>query len=140
MEKILRGTVSLLFNYLSLKSDKMLKLASHLPSRESSRKKEIISYIKGNFRGATLSELSGRMYLSSPYLSKLIAEYFGKSFKELLLEERIERAHEMFIKTEIPIGDVIRSVGYENESYFHREYKKAKGKTPLAARKEGEKK
>ena len=40
--KILRGTVSLLFNYLSLKSEGMLKLASHLPSRESTRKKEIL--------------------------------------------------------------------------------------------------
>ncbi len=135
--KILRGTVSLLFNYLSLKSDSMLKQASHLPSREESRKGEILSYVRGNYRSATLSELSGRMYLSSPYLSKLIPEYFGVSFKELLLRERIERAREMFIKTGLPIGDIIHSVGYENESYFHREYKKLYGETPLATRKRG---
>ena len=133
--KILRGTVSLLFNYLSLKSGGMLKLASHIQSREAERKNAVLSYIKSNYRSATLSELSQMMYLSSPYLSKLIAEYFGMSFKSLLLAERIERARELIEKTDLPIGDIIHSVGYENESYFHREYKKATGKTPLATRK-----
>ncbi len=133
--KILRRTVSLLFDYLSLKSEKMLRASSYPADRESERKKTVAAYIKGNFRTATLSELSELMYLSSPYLSKLIKEYFGMSFKELLLRERIERARELFVKTQLPISDIIHSIGYENESYFHREYKKAVGKTPLASRK-----
>ena len=134
--KILRGTVSLLFNYLSLKSESMLRQASHRPGRESGRMKQILSYVKSNYRSATLGELSDIMYLSSPYLSKLISEYFGMSFKEMLLAERIERARELILKTDLPIGDIIHSVGYENESYFHRAYRAATGKTPLATRKE----
>ena len=133
--KILRRTVSLLFDYLSLKSEKMLRSASTPPDREAERKKTVSAYIKGNFRTATLGELSDIMYLSSPYLSKLIKEYFGMSFKELLLKERIERAKELFTKTSLPISDIIHSIGYENESYFHREYKNATGTTPLASRK-----
>ena len=75
------------------------------------------------------------MFLSTPYLSKLIFEYFKKSFKELLVEERINRAVELLKRSDMPISAVIRSVGYENESYFHREFKKRCKITPLIMRK-----
>ena len=91
--------------------------------------------MRSNYRTATLGELSDRLYLSTPYLSKLIGELFGKSFKELVVDERMKRAKAAFESSEIPIGDVIRSIGYENESYFHREFKKRYSTTPLAMRK-----
>ena len=100
------------------------------------RKSAILGYIRSNYRTATLKELSELIFLSAPYLSKIISEYFGKSFKELLFEERMARATEMIKKTGLPIGDIINSVGYENESYFHREFKRRTGKTPLSLRKE----
>ena len=82
-----------------------------------------------------LSELADLVFLSVPYLSKLINAYFGKSFKELLLDIRMKKAAELITKTSLPIGDIINSVGYENESYFHREFKRRTGKTPLSMRK-----
>ena len=75
------------------------------------------------------------MYLTTPYLSKITVDLFGKSFKELVIDERMSRARVAFETTRMSIGDVIRSVGYENESYFHREFKKRYGITPLAMRK-----
>ena len=134
-EFIINETLSLLFYHLSKKRDTLLVSESGYSDKESTRKLEITSYIKNNYRSASLGELAKRLYVSSPYLSKLIVEYFGKSFKELLLEERIARATELFEKSSTPIGTVIRNMGYENESYFHREYKKRMGKTPLAVRK-----
>ena len=55
--------------------------------------------------------------------------------KELVVDERMQMAYELFTTSALPIGDVIRSVGYENESYFHREFKKRYLLTPLALRK-----
>ena len=55
------------------------------------------------------------------------------------MDERMARAKTAFEATNMSVGDVIRSVGYENESYFHREFKKKWGKTPLALRKEEKK-
>ena len=95
---------------------------------------EITSYIKENYRTANLSELAYKMHISPPYLSKSIKNYFGKTFKEMLVEERIKHAVELLTKTELPIGDIIRSVGYENHSYFHREFKRRTGVTPLTLR------
>lgn len=138
-EYIISETLSLLFYHLSKKRNALLVSESGYSDKESSRKLEITSYIKNNYRSASLLELAKRLYLSPPYLSKLITEYFGKSFKELLLEERIARATELFENSSTPIGTVIRNMGYENESYFHREYKKRVGKTPLAVRKNAKK-
>lgn len=132
---VMSGTVSLLLRYLSLENEELLLHGNVKADKEEARRLSILSYIKASYRTASLSELSDKLYLTVPYLSKLIKESFGKSFKELVVDERMERAKGAIEGTTLPIGDVIRSVGYENESYFHREFKKRYGVTPLAIRK-----
>ena len=134
-EFIIGETLALLFYHLSRKRETLMEAVPDAADKESFRRLEISSYVKKNYRSATLGELAKRLYVTPPYLSKLVVRYFGKTFKELLLEERIARATELFRDSSIPIGTVIRNMGYENESYFHREYKKRVGKTPLAVRK-----
>lgn len=134
---VMSSTVSLLLHYLSIENSELLLSGSLTRDKDTERRLEIISYVKNNYRTASLLELSERLYLTVPYMSKITKEYFGKSFKELVIEERLMRAREMFLGSTLPIGDVIRSVGYENESYFHREFKKRYGMTPLSIRKNG---
>lgn len=133
---IMTGTVSLLLRYLSIENKDLLKIGNLKADKDESRRIEILSYVRSHYRTASLSELSERLYLTVPYLSKITHELFGKSFKELVVDERMERAKSAFENTKMPIGDVIRSVGYENESYFHREFKKRYGTTPLTMRKQ----
>lgn len=135
---IMTGTVSILLRYLSLENEELLRVGSVNASKDEGRKNEILSYVKSSYRTASLGELSERLYLTPPYLSKIIKELFGKSFKELVVDERLEKARSAFLNTSLSVGDVIRSVGYENESYFHREFKKRYGLTPLAMRKNKE--
>lgn len=132
---IMTGTVSLLLRYLSIENKELLKLGNLKTDKDESRRIEILSYLRSHYRTASLSELSERLYLTVPYLSKITVQLFGKSFKELVIDERMQRAKTAFESTKMPIGDVIRSVGYENESYFHREFKKRYGVTPLSMRK-----
>lgn len=132
---VLTRTISLLMRYLSI-GGKALLTDGGVYDKISARKMVTSSYISGSYRNASLTELANKMYLSPQYLSKLIKELFGKSFKELLIDERMRRARELLIKTNLPINSIIQSVGYDNESYFHREYKTRFGKTPLATRKE----
>ncbi len=136
---ITEKTLSLLLEHLSEKQSTLLVESSTPRSKKENRKNQIIGYIRGNYPTATLSELSELMFLSTPHLSKLIFEYFGKNFKEMLVEERIKKACELFKHSDMPISAVIRSVGYENESYFHREFKRRCGKTPLSMRKNAKK-
>ena len=66
----------------------------------------------------------------------LLFHYLSLKNKELLVERRIERAKELLCETDMPIGQIIRSMGYENESYFHREFKRRTGLSPLAIRRD----
>ncbi len=135
---VMTMTVSLLLMYLSRERQSLLRGGTVREDKESSRRMEILSYIKSNYRTATLGELSERMYITPQYLSRLVREFFANSFKELVINERLERAHTLFRTTGMPIGDIIRSVGYENESYFHRQFKAKYGMTPLSVRKQAE--
>ena len=132
---VMSGTVSLLLRYLSLENDELLIHGNVKTDKDDARRLDVLSYVKSNYRTASLTELSEKLYLTVPYLSKVIKDSFGKSFKELVVDERMERARTAIEETTLPIGDIIRSVGYENESYFHREFKKRYGTTPLAVRK-----
>ena len=132
---IMTGTVSLLLRYLSLENKELLKHGNHKADKDEARRLEILSYVRSSYRTASLSELGERLYLTVPYLSKITHELFGKSFKELVVDERMARAKTAFEATDMSVGDVIRSIGYENESYFHREFKKRYGITPLTMRK-----
>ena len=131
---IMTRTVSLLFKYLSLKSKKLLLFSTKSYTQEERRKNEIKEYISTSYRTATLTELGKICSLSAPYLSKVIAQYFGKRFKELLMDERMKRAEELVLKSDMSLGQIIEAVGYENESYFHREFKKRYGISPMALR------
>lgn len=130
---VIANTAALLLRHLSLGRDNLLSGSS--PDKTAQRKREISQYVTDNYRAATLSELSELTYLSEPYLSKTVKALFGKSFKELVIDERMRRAHLLLTKTDMPVSVVIHSVGYENESYFHREFRRRFGQTPLALRK-----
>ena len=132
---LMSRSVALLLYYLSTYSESLMIGGNIDSGKDSRRIMEIQSYIRNNYRTGSLFDLSSKMYLSSPYLSKLIKQYFGKSFKEMQIDERISRALELIETTDMPIGDIIRNVGYENESHFHREFHKKTGTTPLKIRK-----
>ncbi len=136
---LMARTVALLLGYLS-KNRELLLDGTAPRDKTTDRALAITRYIKDNYRTATLSELCERLYLTPPYLSKLINEYFGKSFKELLLEERLERAKELFVGTDMAVGQVVRAVGYENESYFHRRFRERFGVSPLNMRRQEKRK
>jgi AraC-like DNA-binding protein len=55
-----------------------------------------------------------------------------------LLDVRMNSAERLLTESDMPIGKIIHALGYENESYFHTQFKKRYGKTPLNLRKEAE--
>ena len=132
--EVLKFTASLLFGYLSRSADKMLSAASKLPDKETKRKSAILSYIAAHYEDASLTELARILGLTVPYLSKAVQTYFAKSFKDLLFDHRIGLAKDLIINTNLSIGEIIARIGYDNESYFHREFKKQTGTTPMAMR------
>ena len=130
----LKQSVSLLVCYLASHFAK----DSAESDRRDSFKSKILSYVESSYSTATLSEAAEMLGLSPSYLCRLVTEYFGVSFKKLLTAARFDAACDLLSSTDMPIGEIINRVGYENSSYFQKEFKKRYGITPGAYRKHQE--
>lgn len=134
---ILRQSLGLLLCYLADLPDGQSAVAEQRDDlSRSTLKQKIFGYIQTSYSTATLTEAAGMMGLSPSYLSRLIEQSFGESFKSLLMKERFAAACALLRSTDMPVGDIIHRVGYENSSYFHKEFKRRYGITPGEYRKE----
>ena len=124
----LQQSLELLLCYLAAMEKTQESISTD--SYEEKNKKKILNYIRTSYSTATLTEAAQMLGLSAPYLSRWIKRQFKKSFKELLMAQRFNAAEKMLMTTDIPIGDIINNVGYENSSYFHKEFKRRYGMPP----------
>lgn len=132
---ILQQSLALLLCYLAEMNEQ--REAPQIEPYEAAVKQKILNYIQTSYSTATLTEAASMLRLSSAYLSRLTSKSFGKSFKELLMDERFAMACELLSSTELSIGEIINQIGYENSSYFHKEFKARYGMTPSEYRKQG---
>ena len=126
----LKATVSLILRYFGELPECMISAARHRSDSELLQAR-IENYLQTDFRTATLSELAEKLGLSVPYLSKRVRELCGATFSQLLQEERFKEALRLLEKTDLPVGDIIIAVGYENTSFFHNQFKERYNCSPF---------
>jgi AraC-like DNA-binding protein len=132
---VLKATVSLILRYFSEIPECMISAVRHRSDSELLQTR-IEEYLRTDFRTATLSELAEKLGLSIPYLSKRIRELCGSTFSRLLQEARFDEAIRLLQETDLPVGDIIIAVGYENTSFFHNQFKERYHCSPLRWRKQ----
>ena len=98
---------------------------------------KIDTYIENNIKTANLTELSGILGYSAIYTGNFVKRLTGMPFSKIVLSKRCKMAADMLLNTDLSIHDIINMVGYENESFFRKAFKKKYGKTLLAYRKKG---
>ena len=96
---------------------------------------KIEAYIDENIQSISLATLSGELGYSSVYTGHIVKKTTGKSFSDYLKEKRCSMAAKLLRETDLPIGQVIHSVGYSNESFFRDKFKEFYGVSPLTYRK-----
>ena len=96
---------------------------------------KIMKYIDSNIENASLGELAQMLGYSTIYTGNLVKKITGKTFKKLLQDKRLMLATQMLLETEMSVGEIIKSIGYENENFFRRIFHKRYGVNPLAFRK-----
>ena len=97
--------------------------------------KKITAFINSNIKTVTLSDLAKELGYSAVYSGTLVKKLAGKSFSKLLQEQRCSRVAELLSETDMPAGEIINSVGYENESFFSKIFFDKYGVNPLEYRK-----
>ncbi len=94
-----------------------------------------IQYIGTHYKERiTLEETAQRVYLSPPYLSRIFREETGMSFNEYLNQVRVNQAKELLQNRSLSVMDVAYLVGYEDQSYFTKVFKRSTGLLPRAYR------
>lgn len=135
--KINQTTMGLLFLQLLNHTE---RIEQNSPSQYEGRLiLESLRYIEEQYKNASLGELSAQLNQSIYQLSKLIKKETGHTYKELLQIKRFNKAVELLGGTGLSVADIIAAVGYENSSYFHRQFREKYGMTPKEYRLHGQK-
>ena len=79
--------------------------------------------------------IANNMNYSSSYLTKIFCQYFNSSPSKYLISLRIQKAqHILLHNPDLTIRQVGELVGYEDQGYFSRIFKKQTGLSPLEYR------
>ena len=91
-----------------------------------------IKYIEENYysNDLNINNISDKLEVTSSYLSKLLKKETGLSFIDYLTNIRIKKAMYIMEDPTIKIYDVAELVGYSNQHYFCRAFKKVVGFSP----------
>ena len=124
-QKINQTTMGLLLLHLVNHTDKLA-----YENAEDALIGNVLRYIEENYREGTLSDMAKVIGYDFFRLSREIKRNTGKTYTELVQEKRLAKAAFLLKNTEMKVSDISVSVGYENESYFHRIFTMRFGKTP----------
>ncbi len=90
-----------------------------------------VNYIRNNYmKKLTLDEVAAYVYLSPSYFSKIFKEEMDMNFNAYLNHIRIEMSKKLLADPTIPIVDVSNIVGFEDQSYFSKVFKRVTGQSP----------
>lgn len=98
--------------------------------------KKAIEYIEMNYsRKMTIAELSHHIGLDRSYLGSIFKEQLDTSLRDFLINYRIDKACKLMKNGNLTIGDISRSVGYDDQLLFSKQFKKIRGIPPKEYRK-----
>lgn len=98
---------------------------------EMKRLEEVFTYIKGHYTDKmTLEEIAQVACMSPNYFSFYFKKVTGRTFKEHVVELRLQRAEELLKTTEMSVLEIATACGFSNMSNFYRLYKKHRSLSP----------
>lgn len=90
----------------------------------------IVGYINSHPESVTLKDISAHFSYHPNYISSLLHKELGKTFSEIVLEKRMDRALIMLKGTTLSIEEISSMLGYTNTSNFYKAFRAYYGKSP----------
>ncbi|MDF2614437.1 MAG: transcriptional regulator AraC family [Clostridia bacterium] len=92
--------------------------------------KKAMEYIDENYsKKISLEDIASHINLSKHYVSYLFKKETGINISSYINDIRIERAKEMIVRREYKIKEIFEKVGFSDQQYFSKAFKKATGMT-----------
>ncbi len=98
--------------------------------QEISLAEQIVLYIGEHIDHCTLSDIGKHFGYHPNYISTILPRDLGKTFSEIVLEQRMERAVRLLKGTSLSIAEISDMLGYSNSSNFYKAFKEYYKKTP----------
>lgn len=95
---------------------------------------DILEYIEANYLTATLQSTAAHFGFHPNYLSAYIKKQTGRSFKELVILQRMYQACFYLTNTALPVSEIAGKVGYDNLGFFYKKFEEIYKMTPAAYR------
>lgn len=112
------------------------RLCDQTGSRKEIYIKKAIEYIEMNYsRKMSIAELAHHLGLDRSYLGSVFKEQLDTSMQYFLIQYRLNKACELMKNASLSIGDVSRSVGYDDPLLFSKLFKRNRGISPREYRK-----
>ena len=99
--------------------------ANKLSHKESERINTIYDFVgKNHLKQITLEEIAAKVSLSKEAFCRFFKRNFNKSFFVFVNEYKISLAGKLLIDTDLSVAEVAYKSGYNNLTFFHRQFHK----------------
>ena len=119
----------------------LMRLCRILQKQEMRNEKlsaeKILSYISAHAQDVTLQSLAEHFSYHPNYIAQVLRKETGSSFTGIKHYFQVKDACNMLRITSYPVQTIAMMVGFENQQYFYRLFKKFMGITPQEYRKQG---
>lgn len=122
-----------LYIFLSLLIQNNQEASRHISKSFEQEKyvKKVIEFISKNYSGKiSISDIASYIGLDRSYLYVIFKRLLNMSPQSFLISYRMDKAVDLMQNPELTIGDISRSVGYEDPFQFSKSFKKIKGASP----------
>lgn len=108
-----------------------LENAGMLSARSYQKVLEVQNYLHSSYREQITGDtLANRFDMNFDYLNRLFRQSVGRPIFQYLSSLRIAKARELLTTTSMRISQISEQVGFMDESYFSKVFKKYTGKSP----------
>lgn len=136
-QKAIRAGFHLLFVYLLRDLGLEMEKSGSGEVHEEIRRRNAIDTFFGSQMpfGCSKERLARELGVSERQLGRILQELYGKNFREMLLQSRMENAAWMLRSQDVPVKNVARALKYASEVAFCQAFHEWHGMTPSEYRK-----
>jgi Response regulator containing CheY-like receiver domain and AraC-type DNA-binding domain len=124
LSEVMNSYIDSIFEFVDVKNVEVIQKAVH--------------YIRKNYtRKLMIEEVAKEICLSPTYFSKIFKQEIGCGFNAYLNRLRIEKSTQLLLQSDLQLVDIAHAIGFEDQSYFTKVFKRLTGISPNQFKKSG---
>lgn len=128
-DELIDNFIMILITHLARKADYNTNLSIEA-YKNKQLLNDILKYIQQHYQEGNLQQMCQQLGYHPSYISKLVKHFYGKTFKQIINEERMKKATILLQNKDIPIYQIAEDIGIHNLTAFYKRFNQYAGMTP----------